>query len=104
METDVTPGATGIKIPQLFADNEQTYPLTSLNLSKVPDRVPTISSIVGYAPLNNATPWSNYQTIYDFKENMTWIRRAHTIKFGAASVYQRTRFSTTDPNSTPESR
>jgi hypothetical protein len=95
--TDVTPGSTGIKIPQLFADTDQTYPLSNLNLSKVPDRVPTISSITGYAPLNNATPWSNYQTIYDFKENLTWIRKAHTIKFGAAVSYE-IKFEPTNTN------
>ncbi len=95
--TDVSPAKTGINTPQLFADTESTYPLTSLNLSKVPDRIPTISSIVGYAGLNNATPWSNYQTIYDFKEGLTWIRKAHTIKFGGAYSYE-IKFEPTNTN------
>ncbi|MFN7932310.1 MAG: carboxypeptidase regulatory-like domain-containing protein [Bryobacteraceae bacterium] len=71
----------GINIPQLFADNENTYPLTSLNLSKVPERVPTVS-LTNYASLNPSTPWSNYQTIYELRDTFTWIKGAHTIKSG----------------------
>src|SRR5437773_756053 len=85
---DVSPAKWGINVQQLFADNEQTYPLSSLNLGKVPDRVPTISSIVGYAGLNNTAPWSNYQTIYEFKDNLTWIKHAHTIKTGFSYAYE----------------
>jgi hypothetical protein len=94
---DVKPSSVGINIPQLFPDTETTYPLTSLNLTKVPDRIPTISSITGYAGLNNASPWSNYQTIYDFKENMTWIKGPHTIKFGGAYSYE-IKFEPTNTN------
>ncbi|MBL8222508.1 MAG: carboxypeptidase regulatory-like domain-containing protein, partial [Bryobacterales bacterium] len=75
-------GATwGINIPQLFADNENTYPLASLNLSKVPDRVPTVA-LTNYASLNPGAPWSNYQTIYEIRDTFTWINGAHTIKTG----------------------
>ncbi|MBL8174915.1 MAG: carboxypeptidase regulatory-like domain-containing protein [Bryobacterales bacterium] len=75
-------GATwGINIPQLFADNENTYPLASLNLSKVPDRVPTVA-LTNYASLNPGAPWSNYQTIYELRDTFTWINGAHTIKTG----------------------
>ncbi|MCC6591154.1 MAG: carboxypeptidase regulatory-like domain-containing protein [Bryobacterales bacterium] len=82
-------GATwGINIPQLFADTDQTYPLTSLNLSKVPDRVPTINSMTGYAAINPSSPWSNYQTIYEFRDTFTWIKNAHTIKTGFNYSYE----------------
>jgi hypothetical protein len=94
---DVSPAKWGINVQQLFPDNDQTYPLSSLNLSKVPDRVPTISSIVGYAALNNTAPWSNYQTIYEFKDNLTWIKRAHTIKTGFSYSYE-IKFEPTNTN------
>ncbi|HUQ94932.1 MAG TPA: carboxypeptidase regulatory-like domain-containing protein [Bryobacteraceae bacterium] len=81
-------GATwGINIPQLFADTESTYPLSSLNLSKVPDRVPTIS-LTNYAAVAPSSPWSNYQTIYEFRDTFTWIKRAHTIKTGFNYSYE----------------
>ncbi len=81
-------GATwGINIPQLFADTDQSYPLTSLNLSKVPDRVPTIS-LTGYSAVAPASPWSNYQTIYEFRDSFTWIKNKHTVKFGGNVSYE----------------
>ncbi len=90
-------GATwGINIPQLFADNENTYPLASLNLSKVPDRVPTIS-LTGYAAVAPGAPWSNYQTIYEFRDTFTWIRGAHTIKTGFNYSYE-IKFEPTNTN------
>lgn len=82
-------GATwGINIPQLFPDNEQTYPLESLNLSQVPDRVPTINSMTGYTAINPSSPWSNYQTIYEFRNTWTWIKGAHTVKAGFNYSYE----------------
>ncbi|MFN9084141.1 MAG: carboxypeptidase regulatory-like domain-containing protein [Acidobacteriota bacterium] len=90
-------GATwGINIPQLFADNEKTYPLASLNLSNVPDRVPTIS-LTGYAAVAPGAPWSNYQTIYEFRNNFTWIRGAPTIKTGFNYSYE-IKFEPTNTN------
>lgn len=81
-------GATwGINIPQIFEDTPQTYPLSSLNLSRVPDRVPTIT-LTGYASVAPPSPWSNYQTIYEFKDNLTWIRGPHTIKTGFSYAYE----------------
>ncbi len=81
-------GATwGINIPQFFADTEQSYPLQSLNLSKVPDRVPTISP-TNYASIAPSSPWSNYQTIYEFRDSFTWIKNKHTIKFGGNYSYE----------------
>jgi hypothetical protein len=81
-------GATwGINIPQLFQDTEQTYPLQSLNLSRVPDRVPTIS-LTNYASVTPGSPWSNYQTIYEFKDNFTWIKNKHTVKTGFTYAYE----------------
>ncbi|MBS1825739.1 MAG: TonB-dependent receptor [Acidobacteria bacterium] len=78
---DLNGSTWGINIPQLFADNENTYPLQSLNLSKVPDRVPTVA-LTNYASLNPGAPWSNYQTIYELRDTFTWIKGAHTIKTG----------------------
>jgi len=94
---DLSGSKWNINIPQLFADNEQTYPLQSLNLSKVPDRVPTLTSVVGYAPINPSAPWSNYQTIYEFKDNLTWIKGAHTIKTGFSYAYE-IKFEPTNTN------
>jgi hypothetical protein len=90
-------GATwGINVPQLFADNDQTYPLSSLNLSAVPDRVPTIA-LTGYAAVAPGAPWSNYQTIYEFRDNFTWIKSAHTIKMGFNYSYE-IKFEPTNTN------
>jgi hypothetical protein len=81
-------GATwGINIPQLFADNEKTYPLASLNLSRVPDRVPTFT-ITNYASIAPGAPWSNYQTIYELRNNFTWIKNRHVFKTGFAYSYE----------------
>ncbi|MFN7921668.1 MAG: TonB-dependent receptor [Bryobacteraceae bacterium] len=84
---DLSGSSWGINIPQLFADTDQTYPLQSLNLSKVPDRVPTIS-LTGYAAVAPSSPWSNYQTIYEFRDSFTWIKNKHTIKFGGNYSYE----------------
>lgn len=93
---DVSPSTWGINIPQLFPDNENTYPLTSLNLDKVPERVPTFS-LTNYAGIAPSTPWSNYQTIYELKDNITWIKRAHTIKTGFTYSYE-IKFEPTNTN------
>jgi hypothetical protein len=93
---DVSPATWGVNIPQLFEDNEQTYPLESLNLSKVPDRVPTFG-LVNYAGIAPSAPWSNYQTIYEIKDNLTWIKGAHTIKTGISYAYE-IKFEPTNTN------
>ncbi len=81
-------GATwGINIPQLFADTDKTYPLGSLNLDKVPDRVPTIT-LTNYASVAPGSPWSNFQTIYELRNNFTWIKNKHTLKAGFAYSYE----------------
>ncbi|MCC6536548.1 MAG: carboxypeptidase regulatory-like domain-containing protein [Bryobacterales bacterium] len=84
---DLSGNTWGINVPQLFADNENTYPLTSLNLDKVPDRVPTIS-LTNYAAVAPGSPWSNYQTIYELRDNFTWIKNKHAIKTGFAYSYE----------------
>ncbi|HEU0120863.1 MAG TPA: TonB-dependent receptor [Bryobacteraceae bacterium] len=86
----------GINIPQLFADTPETYPLASLNLSAVPDRVPTIS-LTGYAAVAPGAPWSNYQTIYEFRDTLTWIKKSHTIKTGFTYSYE-IKFEPTNTN------
>ncbi len=93
---DLAASKWNINIPQLFADNEQTYPLQSLNLSRVPDRVPNVS-LVGYAGVAPSAPWSNYQTIYEFKDNLSWIKGAHTIKTGFSYAYE-IKFEPTNTN------
>ena len=67
------PVASGINIPDYFPINAQTYPLSNLNLSAVPQRVPGIT-LVNYAGIQPCTPWSNFESIYDIKDNMTWTR------------------------------
>ncbi|MBI3279820.1 MAG: hypothetical protein HYZ57_08270, partial [Acidobacteria bacterium] len=86
----------GINIPQIFQDNDKTYPLTSLNLSRVPDKVPNIG-LVNYASISPSAPWSNYQTIYEFKDNLTWIKGEHTIKTGFSYAYE-IKFEPTNTN------
>jgi hypothetical protein len=86
----------GINIPQLFPDTSSSYPLASLNLSAVPDRVPTISP-TGYAAVAPGAPWSNYQTIYEFRDTMTKIKGAHTLKTGFAYSYE-IKFEPTNTN------
>jgi hypothetical protein len=93
---DVSPTKWGINIPQLFNDDENTYPLSSLNLGKVPERVPTIS-LTNYTNIAPSTPWSNYQTIHEFKDNLTWIKGAHTIKTGFSYSYE-IKFEPTNTN------
>jgi hypothetical protein len=93
---DISPTRWGISIPQIFEDTEQTYPLKSLNLSRVPERVPGFS-ITGYAGVDPSAPWSNYQTIYEFKDNLTWIKGAHTVKTGFSYAYE-IKFEPTNTN------
>lgn len=93
---DVSGATWGINIPKLFVTNEQTYPLSSLNLTKIPDKVPNIS-LVNYSSIAPSAPWSNYQTIYDIKDNLTWIKGAHTIKTGFDYAYE-IKFEPTNTN------
>jgi len=86
----------GIKVPQLFPDTAETYPLDSLNLTSVPDRVPTVSP-TGYAAVAPGAPWSNYQTIYEFRDTLTKIKGAHTLKTGFAYSYE-IKFEPTNTN------
>lgn len=86
----------GINIPQLFADTDKPYPLTNLNVDRVPDRVPTIS-LTNYAAVEPGSPWSNYQTIYEPRDNFTWIKNKHAIKAGFAYSYEiKFEFTNTD--------
>ena len=66
---------------------ESTYPLSNLNLSAIPDRVPGIS-LVNYTGIAPGTPWSNFESIYDIKDNVTWIRGRHTLKMGFDFAYE----------------
>ena len=43
------------------------------------------------------TPWSNFQSIFDFKDNVTWIKGAHTIKAGFDIPYEK-KFEPTNTN------
>ncbi|MCS7024935.1 MAG: carboxypeptidase regulatory-like domain-containing protein [Bryobacteraceae bacterium] len=93
---DMSAATWGINIPQLFPDTPETYPLASLNLRRVPDRVPTIT-LTNYASIAPAAPWSNYQTIYEIRDNFTWIRNKHTLKTGFAYSYE-IKFEPTNTN------
>jgi hypothetical protein len=93
---DVSGATWGISIPKLFPTNEQTYPLSNLNLSKIPDKAPNIT-LVNYANIAPSAPWSNYQTIDDLKDNLTWIKGAHTIKTGFDYAYE-IKFEPTNTN------
>jgi len=78
----------GISIPELVEDSEANYPLDHLNLSEIPDRAPTFA-LVNYAGIAPASPWSNWQSIFDFKDNLTWVRGPHTFKFGFDYAYEK---------------
>jgi hypothetical protein len=93
---DLSGSTWGISIPQLVNDTETNYPLDSLNLSAVPDRVPNVT-FDNYANIAPGAPWSNYQSIFEFKESLTWIRGAHTIKFGGLYAYEK-KFEPTETN------
>ncbi len=77
----LTPQQTGINIPLLFPITPDTYPLGQLALTNIPQRIPGIS-LTNYASMAPGTPWANYETIYDFKDNLIWINGRHTIKTG----------------------
>ncbi len=94
--TGITPTQLGTSIPKLFPVNKDTYPLASLNLTEVPARVPNVS-LTNYAGLAPDTPWSNFQSIFDFKDNVTWIKGAHTIKTGFDIPYEK-KFEPTNTN------
>jgi hypothetical protein len=79
--------ASGINIPPYFPINSQTYPLSNLNLSAIPQRVPGIT-LTNYTGISPSTPWSNFESIYDIKDNITWIKGAHTIKTGFDFAYE----------------
>ena len=93
---DVSGSRWGVSIPQLFEDTEKTYPLSSLNLARVPDRIPGFG-VVNYAGVAPSAPWSNYQSIFEFKDNLSWIRGAHTIKTGFSYAYE-IKFEPTNTN------
>ena len=80
--------ASGIQIPLYFPVDDKTYPLENLNLTSIPQRVPGVS-LVNYASLNPGTPWSNFESIFDWKDNLTWIKGAHTFKTGFDVAYER---------------
>ena len=83
----LTPQETGINIPELFPINAQTYPLGQLALSSIPQRIPGIS-LTNYASMAPGTPWANFESIYDFKDNVTWIKGRHTLKTGFDCAYE----------------
>ena len=56
-----------------------------------------LSVTSNYANIAPSTPWSNYQTIYEFKDNSTWIKGAHTIKTGFSYSYE-IKFEPTNTN------
>jgi TonB dependent receptor-like, beta-barrel len=58
-----------------------------LNLTSIPERVPGIS-LVNYSSISPSTPWSNFESIYDWKDNVTWIKSSHTIKAGFDVAYE----------------
>jgi hypothetical protein len=79
--------ASGINIPLYYPVTSQSYPLSNLNLSAIPQRVPGIS-LVNYTGIAPGTPWSNFESIYDIKDNITWIKGKHTIKTGFDYAYE----------------
>jgi hypothetical protein len=86
----------GLNIPELVPQTEENYPLDSLNLSTIPDKAPNIM-ITNYRAIDPAAPWSNYQSIFDFKDNLTWVRGRHTLKTGFDYAYEK-KFEPADTN------
>ena len=80
--------SSGINIPLYFPVNSQTLSAAeSESDSAIPQRVPGIT-LVNYAGINPSTPWSNFESIYDLKDNLTWIKGAHTLKTGFDFAYE----------------
>jgi len=78
----------GITIPELYKDTADTYPLDSLNLAKIPDDAPIIS-ITNYQGFSPSRPWSNFQSIFDFKDHLTWVHGKHTFKTGFDFAFEK---------------
>ncbi len=93
---DVSGARWGISIPKLTQTTEANYPLKSLNLSRIPDKAPNIS-LVNYSGVAPSAPWSNFQSIFELKDNLTWIKGAHTIKTGVSYAYEK-KFEPTNTN------
>jgi hypothetical protein len=89
---DLTPefprAGNNINIPTLVPITTANYPLQDLNLSKIPDVAPSIT-FNNYAGFEPGTPWSNFQSIYDVKDNLIWIRGDHTLKAGVDFSHER---------------
>jgi hypothetical protein len=63
----------GINYPYIFPDRKEIL-----------DKIPTVDGITGFASLDGG-PYPSQSTgpIYQFSDNMTYIRGNHTFKFGA---------------------
>jgi hypothetical protein len=89
---DLTPefprAGNNINIPTLVPITTANYPLQDLNLSKIPDVAPSII-FNNYAGFEPGTPWSNFQSIYDVKDNLIWISGNHTLKAGVDFSHER---------------
>jgi hypothetical protein len=80
----------------LVQPDASTYPLKNLNLDKILDRAPNLT-LVNYASMSIGAPWSNSQSIFSFKDNLTWIRGNHTLKWGVDYAYEK-KFEPADTN------
>jgi hypothetical protein len=86
----------GLQIPELVPQTPQNYPITSLNLSDIPNPAPSVS-LTNYQGFPASAFWSNYQTIYNMKNNLTWMRGPHTLKTGFDYAYE-IKFEPADTN------
>jgi hypothetical protein len=71
---NVSLGKNGIKIPLLFpVSSDQSIPDMSFN---------DISSINFPGGYLGGTPWHQANTTINVNDNLTWVKRSHTLKFG----------------------
>jgi hypothetical protein len=86
----------GLQIPELVQQTSQNYPIGSLNLPEIPNPAASIG-LTNYEGFPASAFWSNYQSIFDVKNNLTWLRGPHTLKTGFDYAYEK-KFEPADTN------
>ena len=76
----ITPGGTDPGLAEkLSGDFPSLFPADLKNSSL---RHPTINLGNNGGTPNMIAPWSNAQDLYNVKDDFSWVRGSHTLKFG----------------------
>ncbi|MGH9161096.1 MAG: carboxypeptidase regulatory-like domain-containing protein [Vicinamibacteraceae bacterium] len=86
----------GLGIPELVPQTAENYPIDSLNLAAIPSPAAAID-LTSYEGFPASAFWSNYQSIFDIKNHLTWLRGPHTVKMGFDYAYEK-KFEPADTN------